>query len=99
MFVRVWQYDVAEGLEADFERVYGSDGDWARLFAASGGYLGTELFRCVGEPGRYLTVDRFTSSNAWRQFLTEHGPTYAELDHQVAGLTLHEEELATAGSE
>ena len=96
MFLRVWQYDVAEGFTPEFERVYAAEGDWARLFAVSDGFLGTELFRRIGEPGRYLTVDRFTSSEAWRGFLAEHGAAYAELDGRTEGLTLDEQELASA---
>lgn len=65
VFLRVWEYNVVEGRETDFERIYAADGNWARLFAASDGYLGTELFRCLGELRRYITVDRFTSSEAW----------------------------------
>lgn len=96
VFLRVWQYDVAVGREVDFERIDAADGDWARLFAASDGNLGTELYRCLGEPRRYITFDRFTSPEAWRRFVVEHGAEYAALDHTAEEITLSEQELATA---
>jgi heme-degrading monooxygenase HmoA len=93
VFVRVWQYEVVPGSEVEFERVYGSDGDWARLFATSVGYLGTGLFRDVEQPGRYLTVDRFSGVDAWQQFLQAHREQYDALDARTAELTAAEIEL------
>jgi heme-degrading monooxygenase HmoA len=96
-FLRVWQYDVAEGREAEFERMYAGDGPWARLFAHSDGFLGTELFRNVDAPRQYVTVDRFTSVEAWTRFSELYAAEYSELDRRGEGLTVSEREIATAG--
>jgi heme-degrading monooxygenase HmoA len=93
MFVRIWQYDVAEGREEDFERIYASDGDWATLFAVSDGYMGTELYRCIGTSAQYITVDHFSSAEAWRELLDEHGARYAEIDRLTEATTSSEREL------
>ena len=90
----MWEYDVPEPARADFERVYGADGDWARLFSASEGFLGTELFASASVPGRYLTVDRFTDEAAWHAFLAEHREAYERLDAASERLTESERELA-----
>ena len=95
MFTRVWQYEVVEGREAEFEIVYAGDGAWARLFAHSEGYLGTELFRSLGHPREYLTVDRFTNADAFRRLLEQQAASYAELDRQSEMLTVSEQEIAT----
>ena len=91
---RVWQYDVRPGSEPAFEDAYGAAGSWARLFATSDGYLGTELFRSLDVPGRYLTTDRFLGRDAWHRFVAEHRPAYEQLDAQCADLTVAEQELA-----
>ena len=91
---RVWQYDVRHGAEAEFVEAYGAGGSWALLFAASDGYLGTELFRSLEMPGRYLTVDRFIDRPAWHRFLADHGSAYQRLDERCADLTLAEHDLA-----
>lgn len=96
MYVRVWQYDVPAERVPEFERVYGPEGAWARLFAASPGFVSTELFADVAVPGRYLSVDRFTSLAAWEQFLADHGPAYADLGRSTEGLTLTNQELASS---
>jgi heme-degrading monooxygenase HmoA len=92
--IRVWAYDVPETSRAEFERMYGPAGDWVQLFSSSDGFRGTELFVSVRDPGRYLTVDRFTDEGAWRAFLTEHRDDYARLDAAATGLTIDERELA-----
>jgi heme-degrading monooxygenase HmoA len=93
MLVRVWEYEVVPGREAEFEQLYGSAGAWARLFARSAGHVSTELYRSVDQPGRYLTVDRFSDADSWRRFLTEHGQDYADLDSRCAQLTTSQVEI------
>jgi heme-degrading monooxygenase HmoA len=92
--IRVWQYDVRPGAEPAFEEAYGAAGHWAALFATSDGYLGTELFRSLDVPRRYLTTDRFLDWAAWYRFLREHRLAYEQLDAECASLTVAEQELA-----
>jgi heme-degrading monooxygenase HmoA len=93
MLVRVWEYEVVPGREAEFERLYGSAGAWAQLFARSAGHVRTELYRGVEQPARYLTVDRFSDTDSWQRFLSEHGADYAELDSRCAHLTTSQVEI------
>jgi heme-degrading monooxygenase HmoA len=93
MKIRVWRYDVRAGSAGDFERIYGRDGAWARLFSLADGYVGTELYRAMETPRRYLTVDTFADDASWHRFLLEHRVAYDELDQQTSGLTLLEQEL------
>ena len=93
MKIRVWQYDVRVGSTADFERIYGRDGAWARLFSRSDGFIGTELYRAVDRQDRYLTVDVFTDDASWQRFLLEHRVAYDDLDRQSSELTVAEQEL------
>jgi heme-degrading monooxygenase HmoA len=91
MFVRVWLYFVEEPRRPKFEEAYGGDGDWARLFARADGFLGTELLR--GEPGRYVTIDRWRDESDWRRFMELHGEAYRALDRECDGLTAEEVEI------
>jgi heme-degrading monooxygenase HmoA len=94
MFVRIWEYDVVPERTDDFERVYRGDGAWAELFGRADGFVGTELFRSVQAPSRYLTVDRFESEESWRGFRGDHAADYQRLDDESADLTVAERELA-----
>jgi heme-degrading monooxygenase HmoA len=96
--IRVWEYDVVEGLEAEFETAYGGDGAWAQLFASSSGFLGTTLYRSVAVGRRYVTIDRFVSGKAWERFLVDHNDAYHQLDSRTAYLTVRETELVAVAT-
>ena len=91
--VLLWEFRVIDGAEAAFEAAYGPEGDWARLFARAEGYLGTELWRDAATPGRYLTVDRWTSAAAHDRFLERHAAEYAALDARCQAWTSAETAL------
>lgn len=88
MFVAIWRYRVAEARRSRFESAYGSDGDWARLFALEPGFVGTELL--ADGDGAYVTLDRWQDEAAWTRFRREHGAAYAKLDADMEALTLEE---------
>jgi heme-degrading monooxygenase HmoA len=90
MFVVVWQFEIAEEKIAAFEAAYGAEGVWARLFAASPDYKGTELLRDAYVPGQYLTIDRWVSEEAFRTFRKEHDAEYEQIDRSCDDLTTQE---------
>ena len=87
MFVVIWKFEIAEDKIAGFEAAYGPEGAWAQLFRASADYLGTELLRDAYVSGSYLTIDRWTSEEAFRAFRKEHDAAYEKLDRQCDALT------------
>jgi heme-degrading monooxygenase HmoA len=86
-YLIIWEFQIKPGLAAEFELIYGSNGAWATLFRKSPEYLGTELVRDLARPGRYLTLDRWTSREALQQFKEENANDYAALDQQCERLT------------
>ena len=77
MIALVFGYEVTRDA-AEFERVYGMDGEWAGFFGQGRGYIGTELLRDVEAPGRYLVIDRWESVDAYNAFVAEHREEYME---------------------
>ena len=67
-YVCLWEFRVKGERVGEFERAYGPEGDWVRLFRRADGYLGTELLRDAGEPGRFITVDRWRSRKDYESF-------------------------------
>jgi heme-degrading monooxygenase HmoA len=90
MFVVVWQFEVAEEKISAFEAAYGPDGTWAQLFRNSPDYKGTELLRDAFDSGKYLTIDRWTSEQAFRTFRKQHDAEYEALDRACDALTSRE---------
>ena len=59
-------------------------------FHSSPDYRGTELLRDAYIPGAYLTIDRWTSEEAFRAFRKEHDAEYEALDRACDPLTSSE---------
>jgi hypothetical protein len=86
----LWEFRVAPEQQTEFERAYGSDGDWAQLFAKSAEFRGTTLLRDPQLAGRYLTVDRWTGPEAFDNFKEQFAAEYKALDSQCEALTEYE---------
>lgn len=80
MIVIAWEFRVHPGQAAGFERAYGPEGDWSRLFTRSPAYRGTELLRDPDDPERYLTLDRWDGAADFDAFKAAHGDDYHVLD-------------------
>jgi heme-degrading monooxygenase HmoA len=90
LYIIIWEFQVKEGCEAQFEQLYGPAGAWVQLFRRGEGYLGTELLRDIAQPHRYLTLDRWVSAAAYETFQGRWPDEYQALDGQ--GETLTEQE-------
>ena len=91
MIAMIWRFEVHDAHRAEFERVYGPTGDWARLFARSGGFRGTELLRAAD--GSYVTLDVWRSRADFDAFLAEHRADYDALDRRCEPWTRAEHRL------
>ena len=101
----VWTFIVKPSALAEFQRAYGPDGPWSRLFREHPGYLGTTLWRDTGDSRRFMTVDVWASGRQRERMLTEARAEYIALDRVLADLIEREEEVgvfsfpaASAGS-
>lgn len=85
--LRLWKFEVGPENEQRFVAAYRSDGDWAKLFAMSPGFIRTELWR--DGDGIYLTADHWQSVTAFEAFQASLGEEYRRLDAEledVAGI-------------
>jgi heme-degrading monooxygenase HmoA len=90
MFVVVWQFEIAEEKIPAFEAAYGPEGAWTHLFRKSPDYKGTELLRDAFVSGNYLTIDRWSTEQAFRAFRKQHDAEYETLDQVCGELTSRE---------
>jgi hypothetical protein len=96
MYVIVWQFQVSEDHQEAFENAYGPGGDWARLFERSNEFQGTELLSSAPEADDdtevarsdrdYLTIDRWTSRDAYVAFNDRFAREYEEMDNRFLEL-------------
>jgi len=95
MFVILWEFEVKPGSGPAFERVYGPQGDWVRLFRSDAHYRMTHLLRDTSRPGIYCTLDFWDSETAYEKFQSTQRPAYQALDQAAQGLTLRERHLGS----
>jgi heme-degrading monooxygenase HmoA len=98
MYVVIWEYRVKSGKQLEFEKIYSSDGDWAKLFKQNDGYLGTTFIRDTHDAQRYLTIDRWVSKEAYEKFLQQREKEYKALDANCQDLTEQESRLGNWNS-
>ena len=67
-YVVIWRYRVDPSQQAKFAKAHGPKGDWAKLFAGSKDYRGTEL----------LADDDFTREDRLELWFGDRGPDYME---------------------
>ncbi len=91
----MWRFHPLRNAEAAFESAYGPEGDWARLFGTAKGFLGTTLLKTTGTPLEYLTLDRWTSRQAYAAFRQERAAEFVALDHHCETLTALEKEIGS----
>jgi heme-degrading monooxygenase HmoA len=90
MYTILWEYQVKEEKQSEFEEIYSPNGVWAKLFKKGTGYLGTELLRDEKQPQRYLTIDRWVSKENYEAFQSQWKKEYKALDAQYKGLSERE---------
>ena len=88
MFVAIWRFTTSRPHE--FERHYGTDGSWARLFRRDASYVRTDLLR---DGTSYVTLDWWESRDAYDRFRGRHAADYAALDRTCEAVTVEEEKL------
>jgi len=92
-FVVIWEFRAPSGQKDAFERAYGADGQWVRLFREDEAYLGTELIRDLKAEGSYLTLDFWESEEAYDAFRAKHAAEYEAIDAECESLTESEREV------
>ena len=86
----LWSFRVEADREPEFVRIYGPEGDWARLFGQAPGYRGTKLLREPSGSRKYLTQDSWESAEELDRFMAEHRLEYDGLDALCQSLTVDE---------
>ena len=95
MYRLVWEFDAKPERVADFEKVYAIDGRWATFFKQSPDYLGTELYKNVTNPTRFVAVDTWRSRVAYEAFRKTKSADYSKLDDWCRQLLAHERMLGS----
>ncbi len=93
MFLALWEFEVKPGCEEKFEKVYGADGAWVKLFARDAAYRGTRLVKDVARERVYLTLDFWETREAYEKFKKENAAEYERIDKECEGMAEREQNV------
>ena len=57
MIAIMWQFDVKNGRETEFEQMYGVDGEWTAMNRGSRSYIGSSFLRDQNRSSRYILIE------------------------------------------
>ena len=89
----LWEFIVRPEREGEFSQLYGPSGAWVELFRTAPGYLDTRLLRDRARPHRFVTVDRWSSEEAFRRFRRDRAVDFDVVDARGESLTVVQREL------
>ena len=96
--VVVWEFRVRPNKQRVFERIYGAQCDWAKLFRSGRGYIRTEMMRDVESRDKYLTLDYWRSRHEYEEFKKKNREAYRALDEKCETLTSKETKIGEFGT-
>jgi len=67
MIAIMWQFEVKAGREAEFEELYGVDGEWTALNRHTRSYLGTSFLHDQNRSSRYIVVEYWSEMVVYEQ--------------------------------
>ena len=89
----MWEFHVRKGMKKRFEKAYGTDGDWVKLFEQDESYIKSELVHGAKVEPTYVTLDFWASQRAYDAFRKQHLAEYRTLDQKCEEMTENEREI------
>ena len=82
MIAIMWQFDVKQGLEAEFEQLYGIDGDWTAMNRHARSYLGSSFLHDQNRPSRYIVIEYWSEMLVYEQHRVFRSEAIASLEER-----------------
>jgi len=78
----MWQYDVKEGREREFEEFFGVQGEWTAVSRHTRSYLGSSFLRDQNRPRRYLLIEYWSEMVVYEENRTYKSNAIASLERR-----------------
>jgi hypothetical protein len=95
MYCYVWSFVVRSEYVKEFQTAYGPEGDWARFFRSDPEYIRTHLLGDRDNPARFITVDFWSSYEAWASFRVRFASRFEALDKICEQFTIEEVQIGS----
>ena len=80
MIAIMWQFEVKDGRETEFEELYGVDGAWTSLNRRTRSYLGTSFLRDQSRSSRYIVIEYWSEMVVYERHQASRAAAIASLE-------------------
>src|SRR5947209_1966022 len=82
MIAIMWQFDVKNGREAEFEQLYGVDGEWTAMNRHTRSYLGSSFLHDQNRSSRYIVIEYWSEMIVHEQDRASRSAAIASLERR-----------------
>ena len=82
MIAIMWQFDVKPGREAEFEELYGVDGEWTAMNRTARSFLGNSFLRDQNRSSRYILIEYWSEMLVYEQHRVFRSDVIASLEER-----------------
>ena len=86
MIAIMWQFDVKKGREAEFEQLYGVEGEWTALNRKTRSYLGSSFLHDQSRVSRYIIIEYWSEMIVYEEHRASRSAAIASLEERSAAL-------------
>ena len=86
MIAIMWQFDVKNGRETEFEQLYGVDGEWTTMNRHTRSYLGSSVLHDQSRSSRYIVIEYWSEMIVYEQHRAFRSAAIASLEERSATL-------------
>jgi hypothetical protein len=86
MIAIMWQFEIKQGCKAEFEQLYGVEGEWTAMNRHSRSYLGTSFLHDQNRASRYILIEYWSEMLVYEQYRTYQADAIASLEERSRAL-------------
>jgi quinol monooxygenase YgiN len=79
MIAIMWQFNVKNGRETEFEQLYGVDGEWTAMNRHTRSYLGSSFLHDQNRSSRYIVIEYWSEMIVHEQHRASHSTVISSL--------------------
>jgi hypothetical protein len=86
MIAIMWQFDVKNGRETEFEQLYGVEGEWTAMNRDTRSYLGSSFLRDQNRSSRYIVIEYWSEMIVYERHRSYRSDVIASFEERRTSL-------------
>ena len=82
MIAIVWQFEIKNGRQTEFEQLYGVDGEWTAMNRQTRSYLGSSFLHDQNRSSRYVVIEYWSEMIVYEHHRASRSAAIATLEER-----------------